>query len=582
MPFAFGDFEISPETYELRRAGRPVHVEPRVFELLAYLIAHRGRLVSKQELLESLWSNGFVTESALSRVVRDARRALGDSGAEKRWIETVHGRGFRFAGEVSESVTPENGAGATAAATAITAVPAVAVLPLEDLSPAGPPGFAEGMTDALITELARIGSLRVISRTSVMRYQGAREPLSEIARDLGVERIVEGTVLRDGERVRIAAQLVRPDTGEHLWAERYEREIREVLTLQLEVARDIAEQVNERLSSRPPPRLASRRQVEPAVFLLDLEGRHWIAQRGEPAFRRAIVCFEQAIAADPTYAAAHAGRAEAYAMLGNYGVVPPGEVEAPALEAAKRALTLDPGLAEARRTLALVKWQFAFDWRGAEQEYERALTLDPNSALVQYWLGICLGVQGRFDRSLDALERARGLDPLSLNVLAVTGWMHYFARRYREALPYYRHTLAVDHDHLMARWFLGEALVELAQWREGLDQLEAALALSRRGSRFLGYLGYAYGRAGRPTEARNLLRELERGAAERYVPPYFFALIHAGLGDRARALDELERAWQVRDSMLRDLKVDPPWQALHGEPRYRALLERLRLTPLSQ
>jgi serine/threonine-protein kinase len=347
------------------------------------------------------------------------------------------------------------------------------------------------------------------------------------------------------------------------------------------VAHDIARQVNARLTSRPAALLASRRQVEPEVFLLDLEGRHWIAQRGEPAFRRALGCFEQAITADATYAPAHAGLAEAYAMLGNYGAAPPIEVEAPALGAAKRALELDPGLAEARRTLALLRWQFAFDWRGAEQEYEGALALDSNSALVQYWRGICLGVQGRFDRSLAALELARGLDPLSLNVLAVTGWMHYFARRYREALPYYRHTLAVDPDHLMAHWFLGEALVELEQWREGLDELERVLALSQRGSRFLGYLGYAYGRSGRRTEAQALLREIELSALERYVPPYFFALIHAGLGDRPRALDELERAWQVRDSMLRDLKVDPPWQSLHDEPRYRALLERLRLTPLS-
>jgi tetratricopeptide (TPR) repeat protein len=180
------------------------------------------------------------------------------------------------------------------------------------------------------------------------------------------------------------------------------------------------------------------------------------------------------------------------------------------------------------------------------------------------------------------LERARALDPLSLNVLAVTGWMHYFARRHREALPYYRHTLAVDPNHLMAHWFLGEALVELEQWREGLAELESALALSQRSARFLGYLGYACGRAGRRSAALALLRELEQSAAGRYVPPYFFALIHAGLEDRSRALDELERAWQARDSMLRDLKVDPPWQSLHGEPRYRALLERLRLTPLPQ
>jgi serine/threonine-protein kinase len=371
---------------------------------------------------------------------------------------------------------------------------------------------------------------------------------------------------------------VRADSGEQLWAESYEREMRDVLTLQSEVAQAIARQIDERLAA--PKRSgtgAARRQVEPEVFLSDLEGRHFIAQRGEQAFRRALVCFQAALDADPSYAPAHAGRAEALAMLGNYGAVPPGEVEGPAREAAEHALRLDPGLAEARRTLALVHWVFGFDWRAAAKEYDRALSLDPNSSLVHYWQGIFWCVQGRFEPGLAALERARGLDPLSLNVVAVTGWMHYFARRYPEALPYYRHVLAVDPNHLMARWFLGEALVELGEHGDGVGELEAAVALSRRGARFLAYLGYACGRAGRTDEARALLRELEELAGRRYVPPYFSALVHAGLGDGDRALDELERAWEARDSMLRDLAVDPPWEALHGEPRFRALLERLRL-----
>ncbi len=573
MPLRFGEFELFPETYELRRGRQPVHLEPRVFEVLAYLVAHRERVVTKQELLETFWAKEFVSESALSRAVRDARRALGDTGAKDRWIHTVHGRGFRFVGEVTLPTAPPAATPAVAARH-----PAVAVLPLEDLSTDGAHDFfAAGMTEALITELAKVGSLKVISRTSVMRYRGGGKPLPEIARELGVERIVQGTVLRAGGRVRITAQLVRADTDEHLWAESYEREMRDVLTLQAEVAQAIAHQVDVRLAPRLE-RPAGRRQVEPEVFLLDLEGRHFIALRGEQAFRRALTCFQRAIAADPTYAPAHAGLAEAYAMLGNYGVAPPAEVQAPALAAAERALRLAPDLAEARRTLALLRWQFAFDWRAAEQEYRRALELDPHSSLLHYWLGIFWGVQGRFDRSLESLERARGLDPLSLNVVAVTGWMHYFARRFRDALPYYRHALSVDPNHLLAHWFLGEALVELGELREGVRELEMALDLSQRGARFLGYAGYAYARAGRTGEARSLLREIEGIAAERYVPPYFPALVHAGLGDRDRALDELERGFESRDSMLRDLAVDPPWDSLRGEPRCRALLARLGLT----
>lgn len=575
MALRFGDFELSPDTYELRRDRQPVHLEPRVFEVLAYLVAHRERVVTKQELLETFWRNEFVSESALSRAVRDARRALGDTGAKVRWIHTVHGRGFRFVGGVTEPAAPK-----AVAAAAAHGPPAVAVLPLEDLSAHGPGDFfAAGMTDALITELAKAGSLKVISRTSVMRYRGGGKPLPEIARELGVDRVVQGTVLRAGERVRITAQLVRADTDEHLWAESYEREMRDVLTLQAELAQAIAHQVDVRLAPPQDRRAAARRQVEPEVFLLDLEGRHFIAQRGEQAFRRALLCFERAIAADPTYAPVHAGLAEAYSMLGNYGVAPPAEVQSPALRAVERALHLAPDLAEARRTLALLHWGFAFDWRAAEQEYRRALELDPSSSLLHYWSGVFWGVQGRFDRSLEALERARGLDPLSLNVAAITGWMHYFARRFREALPYYRHVLAVDPQHLLAHWFCGETLVELGELEEGVRELETALALSQRGARFLGYAGYAYGRAGQRREARRLLRELKGVAAERYVPPYFSALVHAGLGDRERALAELERGWQARDCMLRDLAVDPPWDELRGERRFRALLAQLGLAP---
>jgi TolB-like protein/Tfp pilus assembly protein PilF len=569
MPLSFGEFEISLDTYELRRAGRPVHVEPRVFEVLAYLVEHRPRVVSKEELFEKLWPGEFVSDSALARAVRDARRALGDTGAKERWIETVYGRGFRFTGEPANIVVPLAGPSSS---------PALAVLPLEDLSRQGEEEFfADGMTDALITELARVGSLRVSPRSSAMRYKGSRRPLRDIAAELGVEYAVEGTVLRDGERVRISAQLLRTATGEHLWAERYERQLRDVLSLQAELACTIARAIDVQLTPQEHLRLGRRRQVEPRVYLLDLEGRHFLAKRNEESFRKALACFRGAAELDPTYAPAQAGVAEAYAMLGNYGISPPGEVHGPARAAAEHALAIDPGLAEARRTLALLHWQFEFDWRAAELEYQRALELDPKSASVRWWYGVCQGIQGRFEDSLEELARARALDPWSLHVVALEGWMRYFDRRPGEALAYYRGVLEVDPNHLMSRWFLGEALVELGLHEAARLELEAALDLSGRSSRMLGYLGYAHGRAGRGPEARDLLDELETRRKERYVPRYFSALVFAGLGENASALDELNRAWQERDSMLRDLKVDPPWERLHGEPRYQEIRRRVGL-----
>jgi TolB-like protein len=567
VALTFGEFEISPETYELRRAGRTVHVEPRVFEVLAHLVANRPRVVTKDELLQTLWPGEFVSDSALSRAVRDARRALGDTGLKERWIQTVHGRGFRFTGEASAE-----------AAKAPSLRPGLVVLPLEDLAPqTGEEFFAAGMTDALTAELAKIGSLRVIPRSSAKRYQGAGKSPREVAAELGAEFAVEGTVLRAGGRVRIMAQLVRAASNEVLWADVHERELRDVLSLQGEVARTVAHSIDVRLTPQENQRLGPRRQVEPAVYLLDLEGRHFIAKRSEAGFRKALVCFARASELDPTYAPAFAGVAEAYSMLGNYGMAAPHEVERPARAAAERALAIDGGLAEAHRTLALLRWQFDFDWHAAEAEYQRALALEPGSAPVRWWYAVCQAIQGRIEDGLDELSRARELDPWSLHVVALEGWLRYFDRRPVEALPYYRGVLEVEPDHLMARWFLGEALVEIGQHDAARQELETALTLSGRSSRLLGYLGYAHGRAGRRGEAKELLGELTARRKERYVPRYFSALVLAGLDESGLALDELEIAWRERDAMLRDLKVDPPWQLLDGEPRYELLLDRLGL-----
>ncbi len=596
MLYRFGDFELRRDRYELRRAGRLVPCEPRVLEVLAYLIDHRERVVPKQELLEALWPQEFVSEQALTRAVREARRLLGDSAAGARWIKTVYGRGFVWNGavEVGDPAASDPFA-ATAPSPPLTAAPAMpvaprsaglplrslAVLPLENLS--GDPAqefFADGMTDALITEFARLGALKVISRSSAMQYKGARKPLPVIGRELGVDAVVEGSVVRVGDRVRVNAQLLRAATDEHLWAARYDRDLRDVLELQSELAHAIAEEVKVKLTPQERERFERpRRQVDPDVYLLGLKGWHVWQRRTEEAFLEALRYFETALASDPTYAPAWVGVADCHNMLGNYGIRTPGEVHGPARSAALRALSLDFNSAEAHRALALMHWSFEFAWQAAELEYQRAAELDPNSSEVRHWYGVCLGVQGRFAEACRELERARELDPLALRVLAVIGWMRYFDRRYAEAIPHYLEVLRIDPHHLLGHWFLGQAYVELGESERGVAALEQALALSGRASRFLGYLGYAYARGKRPEEAQRMLAELEARRAQAYVPSYFPALVHAGLGEVGLALECLERAWDERDTMLRDLRVDPPWEALHGEPRYRELLQKLGLAP---
>ena len=435
--------------------------------------------------------------------------------------------------------------------------------------------FADGMTDALITDLAKVGRIKVISRGSVMHYKGTTKLLSQIASELHVDAVVEGSVFRAGDRVRISAQLIRAATDEHMWAERYDRKLEDILALQDQLARAIAKEVDAVLQVPSEAARSTPRKVDPEVYLLDLRGRHANEKRNESGFRTGVELFQQAIDRDPTYAPAYAGLAESLSMLANYGIVAPPEVMPRILAAAQKALDLDESSADAHRVLAFVRWQFEFAWHEAMTEYERALELGPNSALTNYWFGIFLAVIGFFDRAHILLKRAQELDPLSLVIPTVQGWTYFFARRFADALPYYRRVLAVDANHYLALWFLGETLVELGNYDEGIAALDKALALSGRISRLLGYVGYAYGRAGRGDDARRMLAELEARERNQYVPPYFPALVHCGLGETEHALDRLEQAYAVRDTMIRDLKADPLWDRLLSEPRFEALMRKM-------
>jgi adenylate cyclase len=521
-----------------------------------------------------------------------SKRVADDLAPSPRWhphlheigaYKVKHGRQIHlvnfFTGEIGNPQAPRKSRPHDQSRTAppppaARASDAIAVLPLENLS--GQPAeeyFADGMTEALITDLAKIGGLKVISRGSVMGFKGKKQPLAEIGRALGVASIVEGSVLRAHDRVRISARLVRAETDECLWAERYDRELADVLALQDEVARAIAQAIDQTLHGRA---VAAPRRVDPEVYLLDLRGRHFWHQRTETGFRSALRLFEDAAARDPTYAPAYVGMAESLNMLANYGIVPPQQIRPRSLAAARRALALDENSAEAHRLLAFVHWQFAFEWGEAIAEYERALELDPNSPSTTYWFGAYLAVIGFFDRAHQLLNRAHELDPLSLVVPSVQGWAQIFARRFEEALPYLKEVLRIDPNFHLALWFQGEALVELQRYDDGITSLTRAYELGGRTSRLLGYLGYAYGRAGQEGRARESLAELEaRPQHHDYVPPYFRALVLSGLGEYDRALDRLEQAYAEGDTMLRDLKADAHWDRMRSLPRFEALMEKM-------
>jgi serine/threonine-protein kinase len=449
----------------------------------------------------------------------------------------------------------------------------IAVMPLDNLSrdPAQE-YFADGVTEALITDLAKITGLRVISRMSVMRYRAAPKALPDVARELGVDAIVEGSILTVGSRLRLTAKLVDAREDRHLWAERYDREMHDVFLLQDELVRAIAGEVKAKIHRDAAP---PRRRVDPEVYHLDLKGRHLWNRRTEASFRAGLKLFEQAIAIDPEYAPAHIGVADCYAMLCNYGILPPSAGHPAAKAAIHRALDLDPSSGDAHRTLALTRWMFEFDWKGAEESYRKALELHPANSLTSYWYGAMLGVSGKQFEGLELLKRAQELDPLSLVIPSVQGWTYYFARQYDEAVARCRRVLEIDPEFMAAHWFLGQALIETGQHDQAIRELETAIALAGPRSRLTGYLGYALGRAGRQAEARAKLAELDSAAREHYVPPYFFALIHAGLAETDRACDRLEEAWNTRDVMLRDLLVDAAWDRMRAEPRFAALMEKM-------
>jgi len=516
-------------------------------------------LVTKDELLQRVWPGLVVEENNLQVQVSTLRKVLGTHA-----IVTSAARGYRFTLELG-------GHKVKVAAAPAGAAELIAVLPLENLSGPQEEYFADGMTEALITDLAKVGGLRVISRSSVMGFKGSRGPLAKVGRALGASAVVEGSVLRSGDRVRISARLVRVETEEYLWAERSDGELADVLGLQDQVARAIARAIGQTL--RPMAASAPRR-VDHEVYLLDLRARHLTQQRNEAGYRTALTMYEEAAAKDPTYAPAYVGIADSLNNLANHGFVPVQQVRARSLAAVRRGLELDETSAEAHRVLAFCESQF--DWNRAIAEFERALDLNPYSSSSCYWFGCCLAVVGHFERAYEMLRRAHELDPLSLIVPTVQGVVYSYARRFEEALPFFSRVLRIDPDFHPALRYQGEALVELGRYQDGISALTRSYELGGKPPRLLGYLGYAYARAGENERARQYLDELDTLGQMQYVPPYFPALVLSGLEEHEAALERLERAEAVGDQMLRDyLKVDPQWDKMRALPRLQSLVRKM-------
>jgi TolB-like protein/tetratricopeptide (TPR) repeat protein len=461
------------------------------------------------------------------------------------------------------------------ATTPPTSVRSLAVLPLENFSGNEAQDYlADGMTEALITRLSAIHGLRVISRTSVMQFKGTRKPVSAIATELRVDAVVEGSVLRSGSQIRINVQLIRGATDEHLWSRTYDRELRDVLALQSEVAHGIASEIETTVTGKEKKRLVAPRTVSPGVYESYLKGRFALHKNSRDGLVEAVALFERAFDEDPTFAPAYAGLATAHNRLGTVFYGEPRET-AKVMAVVEKALELDPELVEARVVLADVL-QKDWRWAEAEAEFKRALESNPSDALAHVGFARWLLCHGRTQEALAWAERGRELDPLAL-IGTEIGWILFHSRRYEDAIRELKSVLAVEPGHPLALWFLGFALIEAARFDEAIATLERAASDSNRRPAVLGVLTRAYARGGRRREALVTLEELHRMQQEGYVPAAAFVNAYLGLGDRERAFAWLERASRERSSILQFLKVHPFFDPLRSDPRFAELLRRANL-----
>jgi TolB-like protein/Tfp pilus assembly protein PilF len=476
--------------------------------------------------------------------------------------------------EIYKVVMPWEG---TVAAMDRTEKNRIVVLPLVNISSDQKDEFfADGMTDELIGTLSKIRGLKVVARTSAMRYKGEKKTANEIGRELHVSSLLEGSVRKDGNMVRISLQLVDTASEEQLWTDKYDRELQNIFSLQSEIAERVAGSLEVKLRDTEPSLLAKRQTEDIGAYTLYLRGRYHWNSRSEEGLNKAVKCFEEAIARDPSYALAHAGLADCYSMLGLYGFRRPSSMYPLAKESIARALSIDDTLAEAHASMGEVMMQYYYDWKRARTELDQALKLNPNYATAHLWKSTYHLTQGSLDGAFAELNAARELDPLSMINETELGKTFYYARRYEEAIEQYNRSMEIDPNFALAHKGLSEVYAKQSRFDRALEEIEKAIELSKRSIFILDDLGYIYALSGRKSEAEKVLDELEMLSTEFYVPPYGRAAIYAGLGDADRAMEWLGRAYEER-SFLAWIKLDPVFDGLREDKRFGSFLEKLGL-----
>jgi len=622
----FGMYEISLNSGELRKAGMRIKVQQQPIKVLEILLEHPGEVVTRDELRTRVWPNDSFGDfdQAVNIAIGKLRSALGDSADNPRFIETLPKRGYRFIAEVRtlDSDPPSKIAGSPVSdlqqyqpvkvprpaklrlrpAYWITIISVVllasvlgfwfnrthrspppqirslAVLPLENLSgDAQQDYFADGMTDQLITDLAQIRALRVISRTSVMAYKGERKALPQIARELNVDAVVEGTVLRFGDRVRITAQLIQAPADKHLWAETYEGNVRDTLVVQTKVAQAIAEKIRIELTPQEQAGLRHLKEVEPDAYENYLKGRFFWNKRTSDGLKKAIEYFTHAIAQDPTYAPAYSGLADSYALAGDwqYGVMTTKEALPKAIAAAKKAIELDDSLSEAHTSLAFCLEGFNWDWQAADKEFRRAIELNPGYATAHHWYSWHLALLRRNNEAIDEMRKAQNLDPLSLIINSDLAELLLIAHFPDDSIEQSRKTIEMDSDFALAHNQLAQAYLEKHMVGDAISELQKAMQLSENNATCVANMARAYAASGRTAEATKLLNDLKGRLAGGSPVASELAVVYTALGDKTQAMAWLEKGYD--DRFNPGVLLRPAFDPLRSDPRFKALVQRIGL-----
>jgi TolB-like protein/DNA-binding winged helix-turn-helix (wHTH) protein/Tfp pilus assembly protein PilF len=622
----FGPYEVDLRSRELRKHGTKMRLQDQPFQVLAMLLERPGELVTREELRSKLWpQDTFVDfDVGLNTAIKRLRDALNEKADHPRYIETLPRRGYRFIAPVKEvdpaplqavpsliyhlplvepPPTPNiaeqrrflrpiwvsgfalagllaillglNVAGLRKTLARLPGGPriqSIAVLPLENLTgDSSQEYFADGMTDALITDLAKVKSLRVISRTSAMRYKNTHLPLAKIARELNVDGVVEGSVARSGNRVRINAQLIQVPNERNVWAESYERDLQDVLRLQDEIARTIAGQVKAQASPQAPSRFALARSVNPEAYEAYLKGHFFLNQWSDEGFRKAKEYFQKSIDLDPTYALAHLGLAEAYGAIAHTGRLPSRDGYSKAESITAKTLEIDDGLAEAHAYMGLIKLLFLCDRSGAEKELNRALELNPGDMGALDYHSYYLMQIDKADEAIAEKKRVLEHDPVSVNTNAGLGLYFLMAGRNDEAIQQLQETIELDSNYAPTYTRLGWAYANKGQFEQAVVEFKKALAIEKVPGR-MGRLGDVYARLGKRQEAQEVIDELKEMSKQRYVSPTLIARIYARLGEKGQALEWLGKSrWGEEPTVL-----DPGFDSLRSDTRFIALERRLK------